>query len=506
MATITEELQRLAGLLDRGLITRVEFDQHKQQLMSGSTTGAPGRPSSMGSYRVLGDIGQGGMGRVYRGRHRIDRFAERQGGDVAIKVLHAQYAERADILERFEREAELGIRLEHPGIVRVFELISDGGRVALVMELVEGRPLSEMIGSETGPIPWPRAEALVHQMLSAVEYAHAQGVIHRDLKPENVMISPKGHLKVLDFGIAKDVSTGRTQTGTGMGTVDYMAPEQYIDAKTVDARADIYALGMTFYEMLAGRLPWSGDLSEFILLEAKRDGKIVPPTQFYPDIPAGIVSAVMQCLRPHKAERPSDIAALKALLDPNREPGEWPGSPGAAVPPTTVSRTSMEKMAYGLGKATGAVIGTKSGAPVPTGTDPSVEAEVEVERILVEGAGTIQINATWAGYLQLSTHRLVYTPSTMSKMFGVQQRIIEIRNVLRVYAQGYERRLVVVEDNGHKTRFGGQTGPRIYNYLLQYGEQLRIVQVDPPPSRVPYVVGILLIVGLFYMFFHAVKG
>jgi serine/threonine protein kinase len=311
MADVTEKLERLAALLDRELITRDQFEKQRDALLAEPAPSAGARPTSVGSYRVTGEIGQGGMGVVYRGRHRSETFAERQGGDVAIKVLHAQYASRADIVERFEREAELGVKLDHPGIVRVHELTVDAGRVALVMELVGGRPLSEMIGNETGPIPWVRARPMLEQLLDAVSYAHGQGVIHRDLKPENVMVGSEGQLKVLDFGIAKDTASGRTQTGTGMGTIDYMAPEQYLDAKAVDARADIYALGMTLYEMLAGRLPWSDSDSEFSILERKKNGDIVPPTEFYPDIPPGVVAMVMRMLEPGIGDRYADVRAIR---------------------------------------------------------------------------------------------------------------------------------------------------------------------------------------------------
>jgi serine/threonine protein kinase len=330
MAGTTDELKDLASLLREGLITREEFDQQKAMILSGRARGGsaptwtsqpriggsnpPQAGESLGAYSLLGIVGQGGMGVVYRGRHRTAAMAKRQGGEVAIKVLHAQYAQDEVFRDRFEREAAMGGKLDHPGIVKVHDLVVDGGTLALVMDLAEGRPLSEVIGEETGPIPWERAWPMFKQMLDAVAYAHKHNIVHRDIKPENVIVSPKGKLKVLDFGIAKDMEGGKTKTGTGMGTVDYMAPEQYLDAKSVDARADVYALGMTLYEMLAGRLPWEKGTTEFTVLEKKKNGNLPPPTDFYPEIPNEVVVALQRAIVVDPSKRFSSVEKMTAAL------------------------------------------------------------------------------------------------------------------------------------------------------------------------------------------------
>jgi serine/threonine protein kinase len=230
MADVTEKLERLANLLEKGLITREEFDEEKANLRatarlastpptsSTNPGSSPNLSDAIGAYRILGELGQGGMGVVVRAKHRTAAIAKRQGGEVAIKVLHAQYAQDEVFRDRFEREASMGLKLDHPNIVKVHDLVIDGGNLALVMDLAAGRPLSEVIGHETGPIPWERAWPMFKQILAAVSYAHEHNVVHRDIKPENVIVSPKGKLKVLDFGIAKAGAVhGRKQSGPAGG-------------------------------------------------------------------------------------------------------------------------------------------------------------------------------------------------------------------------------------------------------------------------------------------------
>ena len=338
--SVADELKKLADLKVAGVLTQQEFDAQKRALLATSGAGQAD-PTEVGAYRLLGRIGQGGMGSVFRGRHRSAAIADRQGGDVAIKVMHPRFARDEHFQQRFEREASLGLKLDHPGIVKVHDLVVDAGTLALVMEWVEGRSLASLIGNELGPIPWPRAWPMFQQLLDAVEHAHGRGVIHRDLKPDNVMVTPDARLQVLDFGIAKEAgSGGGTASGVGMGTVDYMAPEQHTDARGVDRRADVYALGMTLYEMLAGRLPWAGGLDAVGVLHAKLEGEMPPPTDWYPDIPADAVEAVMSALAPDPADRTDDVAALRADLArvdsrvlPEPPPPIGPG-PVAASPVT----------------------------------------------------------------------------------------------------------------------------------------------------------------------------
>jgi serine/threonine protein kinase len=316
MSDWEEKLQQAKRLLDSGIIDRQEFDEIKEEALAnmGIGSGIFSMPTMIrvGAYRVLKKIGQGGMGVVYRARHQNPQIAQRQGGDVALKVMHPHFANKKDLRERFNKEASMGLKLDHPGIVKVHDLLEDQGQLGLVMELVEGKPLSVVIGVEVGPIPWDKAEGLFGQIVSAVRYAHQQGVIHRDIKPENIMVTDDDQIKVLDFGIAKDITSGTTKTGTGMGTVSYMAPEQYTNAKKIDQRADVYALGMTLYEMVAGRLPWDKSESEFRIMQIKVEEQLPSPTEFYPYIPEEVVRTIELATRFEVEQR---ISSMQAMAD-----------------------------------------------------------------------------------------------------------------------------------------------------------------------------------------------
>ena len=336
---VADQLVKLAQLRDNGILSPDEFDAQRRALLARSLLSVPTlspltapanthdvahvdmNTASVGAYKLLEAVGEGGMGTVYRGRHRVEAMAQRQGGDVAVKLLHPHLASKEGWVDRFRREAEALAALDHPNIVKFYDVVEESGRFGIVMEWVPGRPLSQIIGRETGPIPWDRAQGMVNALLTAVAHAHKRGVIHRDLKPDNVRVTPAGQVKVVDFGIARLGETrGRTKTGTGMGTVDYMAPEQYTDAKSVDARADVYALAMTMYEIVAGRLPWDADASEFGVLQRKHTGALPPPTDYYPSIPPWVAQALLDALRPDPTQRTPSVVAFRASLFPNAAP------------------------------------------------------------------------------------------------------------------------------------------------------------------------------------------
>ncbi len=199
---------------------------------------------------VVDILGQGGMGIVYRARHVA------LGRDVALKVLSPKLAADAGFAERFGREAMALASLNHPNIVQVHDSGREGDVCFLVMELVEGVSLRDLM--EQGRQPPAQALKIIPQVCDALEYAHHRGIVHRDIKPENILIDRAGTVKIADFGLAKMTKGGSaklTQTNVVMGTPAYMAPEQYESIRTVDHRADIFSLGVVFYELLTGELP-----------------------------------------------------------------------------------------------------------------------------------------------------------------------------------------------------------------------------------------------------------
>jgi Tol biopolymer transport system component len=272
----------------------------------------------IGSYQVLALLGRGGMGEVYRARD------VKLGREVAIKVLPVSVATDPERLARFEREAHVLAALNHPHVAVIHGLEDLDGIRALVLELVEGRTAEDLIGS--GPLPVRQALPIARQVADALDAAHDSGIVHRDLKPANIKVRPDGHAKVLDFGLAKALDTGRepdssrlptltsddTRDGLVLGTTAYMSPEQ-ARGQRVDKRSDIWAFGCVLFEMLAGRRAFQGEtISDTIaaVLEREPDWSALPSTT-----PEAVQRLLRRCLEKDARRRLHDIADARIEID-----------------------------------------------------------------------------------------------------------------------------------------------------------------------------------------------
>ena len=297
------------------------LSQHKQrsrgEIMLGRT---------IGNYEVLSPFGEGGMGELYLGRHSL------LAREVVIKTIRTEDFNPRQIehlRERLEREAYIQSQLDHPNIVRVYDFIAVGETTCIVMEHVPGRDLRKMILAETGPIPADRAIRLFRQILQAIDYAHHfaysdktgkkhQGIIHRDLKPANILVTPTDLVKVTDFGIVKVRGVkGGTQIGFNPGTPEYMSPEQ-ARGRDLDQRSDIYSLGIVFYEMLTGRVPFDSDgsgTSDYEIRRGHIEMPVPPLSRFNPDISPGLEQIVYKALEKSPDARFQSARQFIAAID-----------------------------------------------------------------------------------------------------------------------------------------------------------------------------------------------
>src|SRR5579875_2159737 len=320
-------------------------------------------PSEMidGRYRVLSRLGAGGMADVFLAE---DEQLSRQ---VALKLLHRRFAEDPGFVERFRREAQAAASLQHPNVVSVFDRGSFESTYYIAMEYLQGRTLKRLIREEA-PLETSRAIDLTIQMLKAARFAHRRGVIHRDLKPHNVIIDDNDHVKVTDFGIARAGASDMTETGSIMGTAQYLSPEQ-AQGHAVSAPSDLYSIAVVLYEMLTGRVPFDGESPVSIALKHVSEAP-VPPSQINPEIPSALEQVVLWALNKDPADRPADadqfILALEQVRDALAAPaGEVTASMRAlasgGVVPTGGYQTSLIPAADAAGAYGGAVGPTYNG-------------------------------------------------------------------------------------------------------------------------------------------------
>ena len=265
--------------------------------------------TNLDRYEVHEELGRGGMSVVYRG---VDTTLQRR---VAIKVLHDHLTEDQQARDRLHREAVAVAKLQHKNIIEVFDFSTGTeGPAYIVMEFVEGQSLADILTSLSFESCPEQGLHFLRRIVSALEHAHENGVIHRDLKPENVLLSEDGHLKLMDFGIARLVDgNALTLTGTLLGSPGYMAPE-YIEAKPTDHRVDIFAFGVLLYRSLTGKNPFEGESPASVLLKITK-GEWRPPNELNQEIHPLIAELIAKCLAKNPSERFRSARDLKEALD-----------------------------------------------------------------------------------------------------------------------------------------------------------------------------------------------
>jgi eukaryotic-like serine/threonine-protein kinase len=333
----------------------------------------------IGDYEIVGTLGYGGMGEVYRVRHTISDRME------AMKLLRAGPAsvlQAQEMIDRFVREIRLLATLQHPNIATLHTAFRHQEELVMVMECVEGEDLGRRL---TAGLTLEESLRYTRQVLEALRYAHARSIVHRDIKPSNIMITPQGQVKLLDFGLALGTALAAadqrlTTTGALVGSMHYIAPE-HISGEPHDARSDIYAVGVTLYEMITGRLPIEGT-THIQVIAAHLQHAPVPPSQINPKIPVALSAAVIRALAKNPRERWQTAEAFLAALDedglrstpagdvsqvrvaqapPQRRSGSGSPQPGSAHRPESLSEITRQ-LAEHVGPIAGVLVRRASGS------------------------------------------------------------------------------------------------------------------------------------------------
>lgn len=261
---------------------------------------------NLGDYKITNSLGKGGFGSVWKGEAA-------DGTAVAIKVLNPQVLDNQKVVKKFFHEAMILAKLDHPGITKLLEFFPDGNNYAIVMEYVEGVELKKVLQQQKGLLPFDIAIKIAKQALDAFQYAHENGILHRDIKPANIMIDKNGNAKIMDFGIAKMSSTASHDTAASMLSVHYTPPERFDQSREIDARSDIYSLGLVFYELFAGRRPFTAtETSQIMFCHLNEIPE--PPTK-YADLPDPISQAISKALEKDPEDRFKDFREFSQALE-----------------------------------------------------------------------------------------------------------------------------------------------------------------------------------------------
>lgn len=315
--------------------TLVSHDSHPLPVIAPellNATLSSGALAALGQrYDVLGEAGHGSMGSVYKARDR------ETGEVVALKLLKPEIASDQKMVERFKNELLYARKITHKNVCRVYDFNRAGSVAYTSMEYVEGESLRSVL-NRFGGLPQRKAIHVALQICSGLKEAHAQGIIHRDLKPENIMMDTQGNVKIMDFGIARSMEAGTNLTGSMLGTPAYMSPEQ-VSGKSVDARTDIYALGLILYEMFTGSQAFRADTAMAVALKQIQETPL-PPHEVEPSVPVPIERAILKCIEKDPAKRFQSMEDLERALTGASRPA------GTSVTPMSAPMKPAPTVAY----------------------------------------------------------------------------------------------------------------------------------------------------------------
>jgi len=347
----------------------------------------------LGDYEIVSSLGKGSFGSVWKAKAG-------DGTPVAIKVLNPQVLDNQKVVKKFFHEAMILAKLDHPGITQLMEFFPDGDNYAIVVEYVEGVELKRVLQKQAGLLPFDIAFKIAKQTLEAFHYAHENGVLHRDIKPGNIMIDNQGNAKIMDFGIAKMSSTASHDTAASMLSVHYTPPERFDQSQEIDARSDIYSLGLVFYEMFAGWRPFAAtETSQIMFCHLNEIPE--PPSRFAADLPPAISSAIQRALEKDPEDRFADFGEFAMAMEPG----------GAEVDDATV--LTDDDMTV--------LIDHIEGLPTPTAppaTEPPLPKKKSSMGIVIGIICAVLIAGAAAGYFVLSRNGDKQPPDKSGSVTG----------------------------------------------------------------------------------------
>ncbi|MEU8704443.1 Stk1 family PASTA domain-containing Ser/Thr kinase [Streptomyces sp. NPDC048565] len=439
-----------------------------------------------GRYRIDARIAVGGMATVYRAMDtRLDRV-------LALKVMHPALATDAAFVERFIREAKSVARLAHPNVVAVFDQGAQGAYVYLAMEYVAGCTLRDVL-RERGALQPRAALDILEPVLAALGAAHRAGFVHRDMKPENVLIGDDGRVKVADFGLVRAVGTSTDTTGSLLGTVSYLAPEQ-IEQGTADTRSDVYACGVVLYEMLTGGKPHSGDTAAQVIYQHLNED-VPAPSRAVPGLATGLDELVAAATARTPDGRPSDAVALLARSREIR--AALTDEQLAAMPPQAVSdehdaaedRTSVIPRVIPAGQGTAhhtSRLEMPPSSPLRPGRGRLGPFAVRGRRgMLAVVVAVLLVLGTGAGVWYINSGQFTRVPSLLGQTRSAAEKRLageglDLKGVERAYSDTVKRGTVISSDPGSGERVRGNASVKL------------VISRGPEIVKVPDVEGLAL--------------